>query len=114
MKSATLLKSMLIGVSLLSAGQVLAGENQGAASIVLDGGSRGSVTFPHGRHQNVFVDCMPCHGLFAKESHVIDKMKEEGRLQKKEVMDMCKNCHKDLAARGEKAGPTSCSACHQK
>lgn len=83
-------------------------------SIVLNGGSIGSITFPHGRHQGIYVDCRPCHDLFGKESMVIDKMKSEGKLQKKEVMNLCKNCHKEMAAKGEKAGPTDCKGCHQK
>ena len=115
MKKNRFLAAMLIGVFLLAAaGNVLAEENKGAESIVLNGGSIGSVTFPHGLHQGVFVDCKPCHELFGKEANVIDKMKAEGKLQKKQVMDMCKNCHKELAAKGEKAGPTGCKDCHKK
>jgi len=114
MKSSTFLMAILIGVALLSAGSAWAEEDKGAASIVLNGGAMGSVTFPHGRHQSVFVDCKPCHELFAKEPKVIEKMKGEGKLKKKEVMNMCKKCHQDLSAKGEKAGPTSCTACHKK
>jgi hypothetical protein len=74
----------------------------------------GMVTFPHGRHQGVFVNCKPCHELFPKEPQIIEKMKEEGKLQKKAVMNMCKNCHKDLAEKDQKRGPTSCKGCHKK
>jgi hypothetical protein len=114
MKATSLINAMLIGVLLLSAGNAWAEENKGAASIVMNGGSMGSITFPHGLHQNVFVDCKPCHELFGKEPKVIDKMKAEGKLKKQQVMNMCKNCHKDLAAKGEKGGPTACTDCHKK
>lgn len=114
MKTTTFFNVMFIGVFLLSVGNSLAEDNKGAASIVLKGGSSGAVTFPHDRHQKIFVDCKPCHELFGKESQVIDKMKTDGRLKKKEVMNMCKNCHKDLSVKGEKAGPTACKDCHKK
>ncbi len=114
MKVTAFINAALIGVVLLSAGKVLAEENKGAASIVLNGGSLGSITFPHGLHQGVLVNCKPCHELFAKEPKIIDKMKAEGKLKKQQVMNMCKKCHKDLAAKGEKAGPTACTDCHKK
>lgn len=114
MKARTLLNAMIIGGLLLSAGNGIAGDDKGAESIVLDGGSRGSVNFPHGRHLGIFVDCKPCHELFPKETQVVEKMKAEGKLQKKDVMNMCKQCHKDLAEKGEKTGPVSCKDCHAK
>lgn len=113
MKAGIMFSLLLIGI-LLATGTIKAAEDKGAGSIVLKGGSIGSVTFPHGRHQGIFVDCTPCHELFGKESQVIDRMKSEGKLQKKEVMNLCKNCHKDLAAKGQKAGPTACKGCHEK
>ena len=87
---------------------------KGAESMVLNGGTRGEVTFPHGIHQGVTVDCLPCHGLYPKEAKIVGTMKGEGKLKKKEVMNMCKNCHKDLASKGQKAGPTACSGCHKR
>ena len=114
MKATGMINATLIGVLLFSAGHVLAEENKGAASIVLNGGSMGSITFPHGLHQHVFVDCKPCHELFAKEPKVIENMKAEGKLRKQEVMNMCKGCHKDMRAKGEKTGPTACTDCHKK
>ena len=114
MKAGTLLSAIFIGGILLSAGTSIAVEDKGAESIAMNGGSRGSVAFPHGRHQGVFVDCMPCHEIFPKESQVIDKMKAEGKLKKKEVMNMCKKCHKDLSKKGQKTGPVVCKDCHQK
>ena len=92
----------------------MAGDGNGAESMVLDGGRQGEVSFPHGRHQAILVDCMPCHGLFPKEAQVLDKMKTEGKLKKKDAMNMCKKCHKDLAKKGQAAGPTTCRGCHKK
>ena len=89
-------------------------QSQGAESMLLKGGSRGDIHFPHGRHQGVTVDCMPCHGPLPKEAQVLDKMKGEGKLEKKQIMNMCKGCHKELASKGQKAGPTSCRGCHKK
>ena len=89
-------------------------EDKGRESLVLQGGKYGNVPFPHGKHQGIYVDCKPCHDLFARESEIIDKMKEEGKLKKRAVMTVCKDCHKDLAAKGLKAGPTKCKDCHKK
>lgn len=114
MKTGTVFCAMIIGGILLSGGISTAGDDKGAESIMLDGGSRGSVTFPHGRHQGIFVDCKPCHELFPKESHVVERMKAEGKLQKKDVMNMCKGCHNDLAKKGQKTGPVACKDCHKK
>ena len=114
MKVATLLSAMVIGGILFSAGSSMAGHGNGAESMVLDGGRQGEVAFPHGRHQVILVDCMPCHGLFPKEAQVLDKMKTEGKLKKKDAMNMCKKCHKDLAKKGQAAGPTTCKGCHKK
>lgn len=110
-----LFSAMIIGGSLfLSAVSSMAGDDKGAESIVLKGGSMGSITFPHATHQGLFVDCRPCHDLFPKESLAIDNLKAEGKLQKKDVMNMCRKCHMDLAEKGQEAGPTSCKDCHKK
>lgn len=114
MKAGTLFRLIFIGSFLLSTGSGIAAEDKGAESITLNGGSRGSVTFPHGRHQGFLVDCMPCHGIFPKENQVIEKMKADGELKKKVVMNMCKKCHKDLSKKGQKTGPVACKECHQK
>ena len=115
MKTVTLFKGVITGCCIfLMAGIAFAAEDKGAESIDLQGGKMGMVTFPHGRHQSVYVNCKPCHDLFPKEPHVIEKMQDEGKLQKKAVMKICKNCHKDLAAKDQKAGPTSCKGCHKK
>ena len=114
MTSRSLLLALAISVLLFCPNGVSSSQEEPAESIVLQGGGRGDVTFPHGRHQEVDVDCRPCHEMFAKEALVIDKMKAEGNLKKKEVMNMCKGCHKDMAAEGKKAGPVGCGDCHKK
>lgn len=114
MKVGTFFGAMVLGCILLTGGSSAAEENKGAESITLNGGDRGSVTFPHGRHQGIFVDCKPCHDLFPKEAGIVDKMKAEGKLQKREVMNMCKDCHKSSTEKGQKAGPVFCKECHKK
>ena len=114
MNKSRFLATLLMCGFFLASISVKADEPKGAPSIILSGGTSGEVTFPHGLHQGIFVDCKPCHELFSKEPKVINKMKAEGKLQKKEVMNMCKNCHKNLTAKGEKAGPTACKDCHKK
>jgi hypothetical protein len=114
MKTGTLLTAIITSGIFLSAGISMATTGEGAETITLKGGSLGSVTFPHERHQEIFIDCMPCHKLYPKEPQIIDTMKAESKLKRKEVMNMCKNCHKDLAGKGQKTGPTSCGGCHKK
>jgi len=112
MKANILLSTVVVGGILLSTGSSMAVDDKGMEAIILKGDSMGSVTFPHGRHQVMFVDCMPCHELFPKESQVVDKMMAEGKIHKIDVMNMCKKCHTDLAEKGQKAGPTACKDCH--
>ncbi|MBU2538184.1 MAG: cytochrome c family protein [Proteobacteria bacterium] len=114
MKTGSLFSAMIIGGILLSGSNSQAVDNKGAESIVLKGGSLGSITLSHRLHQGVLADCKPCHELFPKESQVVDKMKAEGKLQRKNVMDMCKKCHKDMADKGQKTGPTNCTDCHKR
>jgi len=89
-------------------------ENMGPESIVLQGGSSGEVPFPHHRHQTALKDCNPCHSLYPQVSGSIEKMKAEGKLKKKQAMNLCKTCHKNLTAQGQKAGPVKCRDCHKK
>ena len=114
MKTRIFLTALISAFIVLQTTAVFAYSEKGAEDMVLKGGSRGEVFFPHGRHHGVTVDCLPCHGLFQKESEIIAKMQTEGNLKKKEVMNMCKGCHKELASKGEKGGPTSCNGCHKK
>jgi cytochrome c-type protein NrfB len=109
-------KAFLIGVSLpilALAGNAFAGGN-GAASMILEGGSLGNVSFPHRLHQEKVGDCQACHKLFPREAGAIQKLIAAGTLKKKEVMASCKTCHQETKDRGRTAGPTSCKACHDK
>ena len=116
MKTRGLLIGLGLSALLFQFNAVLAAaaqEKKGAESITIDS-SQGNIAFPHGRHQEIFVDCQPCHKLFPKTSHVIRKMIGEGTLKKNEVMDMCKKCHQVRLGEGKTAGPTTCKACHVK
>ena len=97
------------------AASAVAMENRGAEKIAIDGGSRGIVPFPHHRHQNVLGDCQVCHILFPQEKGGIKRLKKEGKLIKKQVMNKhCIKCHKDQKKMGNPSGPSTCSKCHQK
>lgn len=88
-------------------------ENKGAKDLVLDGGQRGKVPFPHHHHQNTLVDCQICHNQFPQQKGSIAKLKSEGKLKKKQVMiKLCTSCHRRKKKAGEKSGPTTCSKCH--
>jgi hypothetical protein len=87
---------------------------KGPAEITLDGGSKGTVDFPHQKHQNTLGDCKICHDIFPQKLGVIEALKEEGKLEKKQVMNNCRKCHRNLVKEGKKAGPTSCTKCHSK
>ncbi len=90
-------------------------ENMGAEQITVDGGSRGVVPFPHHQHQNVLGDCNVCHTLFPQEIGSIARLKKEGELVKKQVMNKhCIKCHKAKKRAGETTGPTTCAKCHVK
>jgi hypothetical protein len=53
--------------------------------------------------------------MFPKELGVIDKMKAEKTLKKKQVMNKaCIACHKAYKKSGKDHGPTSCKECHIK
>ena len=67
-----------------------------------------------GESEIKIVGMIPVYNESDIIEQVIDKMKSEGKLQKKEVMNMCKGCHKDMAEKGQKAGPVSCKECHKK
>ena len=115
-------KRIVIGLitGILIAGVALAmsaktGEDKGAADMVLAGGKRGDVPFPHLTHQEKLVDCNICHAVFPQEKGAIETLKAEGKLKPKQVMNkQCTKCHKDKKRAGEKAGPTTCKSCHHK
>ena len=102
-----------ICVAMLIAGPIPAVENKGAADMVLTGGERGNVPFPHHRHQNKLVDCKICHAVFPQEKGAINRLKQEGKLKPKYVMNkQCTKCHKAERRAGEKSGPVTCKQCH--
>jgi hypothetical protein len=90
-------------------------ENKGAAEIKLPGGKRGLVPFPHRRHQDKLGDCEICHSVFPQKAGIIKKLKAQGKLKKKYVMNkLCNKCHRQKKREGLKAGPTTCKKCHIK
>ncbi|MDF1592686.1 MAG: cytochrome c3 family protein [Desulfobacterales bacterium] len=86
----------------------------GAKEMVLFGGSLGDVPFPHHRHQAAFKDCNNCHNLFPQTVGAIQELNRQDKLKKKEVMNQCTKCHKELASTDKKGGPVKCKECHQK
>jgi hypothetical protein len=107
---------VLLVISMMLAGAIaIAEQNKGAKDMEISGGTKGNVPFPHHEHQDVLKDCNVCHDAFAQEPGIIDKMKADGKLKAKEIMNKkCVKCHKEKEKAGEKTGPTSCSKCHQK
>ncbi len=107
-------------VLLVVAGMVLASvalaqtAKKGAPEIILKAGNRGEVRFPHRTHQDTLGDCTICHDIFPQIPGVIEDLKGEGKLEKKQVMNHCRGCHKNRISAGEKAGPTACNECHGK
>ena len=90
-------------------------ENKGAAEIKLPGGKRGLVPFPHHRHQDALGDCDICHSVFPQKAGIIEKLKAQGKLKKKQVMNkQCTKCHKQKKKEGIKTGPVTCKQCHIK
>jgi hypothetical protein len=103
----------LIIVVMLIAAVSQAVENKGAKDIALAGGKRGKVLFPHHRHQEVLVDCKICHSIFPQKAGIIEGLKAQGKLKKKQVMNkLCTKCHKKKKRAGEKGGPVTCKTCH--
>ena len=89
-------------------------QNRGAENVLLQGGEAGNVLLSHHRHQDADGECDLCHDLFARVSGSIQKLKAEGKLEKKAVMEQCLTCHRQKKSKGEKTGPTACTGCHKK
>ncbi|MEJ2657052.1 MAG: cytochrome c3 family protein [Desulfobacterales bacterium] len=87
-------------------------EKKGPEKITLDGGQKGVINFPHRQHQRTLGDCKTCHDIFPQKLGVIKEFKVQGKLEKKQVMNHCRGCHRKLIKQGKKAGPTSCRGCH--
>jgi len=86
---------------------------QGAEEMTLFGGSRGKVPFPHAQHQARLNDCNICHSVFPQEVDAMRKMKQNGTLKPKKVMNLqCIKCHKTDRRAGKPHGPVTCSTCH--
>jgi hypothetical protein len=110
---------LCVGMLVAAAGSVavsgVATKNKGAAEIKLPGGKRGLVPFPHHRHQDKLGDCEICHSVFPQKAGIIKKLKAQGKLKKKHVMNkLCTKCHRQKKREGVKAGPTTCKKCHIK
>jgi len=89
--------------------------SQGPEQITIFGGSRGKVPFPHAQHQARLKDCTICHSLFPQEADAMKKMKEQGALKPKKVMNLqCIRCHKADRKAGQPHGPVTCNTCHIK
>jgi c(7)-type cytochrome triheme protein len=112
------MKTILILISLLSfvmlSGPAMgAPSNMGAGQIILAGGKRGDIAFPHHLHQDKLKDCNRCHSLFPQQKQAIEKLKSEGTLKAKQVMNkLCVACHRSERNAGRPGGPTLCSKCH--
>lgn len=98
---------------LFSAAALAVEEYQGAEEMVLEGGRFGKVAFGHKRHQTALKACNVCHDLFPKTPGGIVRLKAEGRLYRRQVMNQCTSCHYERATKGKKTGPTSCGGCHR-
>ncbi len=101
----------IFSIAAMATGQTV---NKGPEEITIDGGSKGEIHFPHRSHQNNLGDCKICHSIFPQKLGIIKKLKAEGKLKKKRVMNNCRGCHRRLAKQGKKAGPTSCRKCHSR
>ena len=100
-------------LAIVTAVGVQAQVEKGAAQMTLQGGSRGPVPFPHGDHQNRLQDCLVCHSVFPQEKGSIERLKTNGELTKKKVMNtLCIKCHKAEKQAGKTAGPVTCGQCH--
>jgi len=112
-KKISLVMVALLGLGLLVSAGTVGSANNGADEMMLEGGSRGKVPFPHHAHQKVLGDCNQCHDLFPQETGAITRLKKAGVLKKKQVMNKsCVKCHKTMKKGGGRTGPTTCSKCH--
>ena len=113
------MKRFLILIGLFSfvmlSSVAISAPNKGAEQIILMGGKRGDISFPHRQHQNKLSDCERCHNLFPQQKQAIEKLKSEGTLKAKQIMNkLCVACHRSERNAGRPAGPTLCSKCHSK
>jgi len=94
---------------------IAAAVNKGPADIDIFGGTSGKVHFPHAQHQDRIKDCNVCHSVFPQETDAIKKLKEQGTIKPKKVMNLqCIKCHKEEKRAGKPHGPLTCKDCHVK
>lgn len=105
---------LIISVIIFSVALAAEVQNKGASDITLDGGKKGNINFPHRSHQDTLGDCKICHDIFPQKPGIIQDLKAQEKLKKKQVMNHCRGCHRKLVKAGKKAGPTSCNKCHVK
>lgn len=106
---------LTVALPLLLTAAIAIAANRGPEQIDIFGGERGKVPFPHARHQDNLKDCNICHSVFPQETDAIKKLKEQGSLKKKKVMNLqCIKCHKQGKKDGKPHGPVTCSTCHVK
>lgn len=109
-----IITGVVLGLLIAGMSVSFAIKNEGAERIIINGGRMGNIDFPHHQHQNVLQDCKTCHILFPQKEGSIDRLKAEKLLKKMQVMANCRGCHRDRKEKGLKAGPTSCTKCHNK
>jgi len=107
-------KVVILMACLLLVSTLLWAQNKGAKQIILSGGTTGNVTLKHQLHQDSLGDCNLCHNLFSQTAGIVQKLKDEGKLEKKKVMNHCQKCHREKVNAGLKAGPVICKGCHVK
>ncbi len=96
---------VIIGM-MMAVAMAVAEQNKGAKAIEILGGVKGNVAFPHHTHQETLKDCNICHDVFPQVPGSIDKLKAEGKLEKKQVMNsQCINCHKEKKKQGKRQVP---------
>ncbi len=87
----------------------------GPHQIDIFGGKQGKVPFLHAKHQENLKDCTICHSVFPQETDAIRKLKAEGTIKPKKVMNLqCIKCHKQDKRAGKPHGPVTCATCHFK
>ena len=110
-------KLVIVGLTALSlTGMAAIGvaANKGAPKIDIFGGQKGTIAFPHAQHQDRLKDCNICHSVFPQEKDAIKKLKEQGTIKPKKVMNLqCIKCHKQEKQAGKPSGPVTCNTCHR-
>jgi hypothetical protein len=106
---------ILVAILIVGLAAMVTAADKGPANIDIYGGSSGNVPFPHLQHQDRIQDCNVCHAVFGQETDAIKKMKTQGVIKPKKVMNLqCIKCHKDEKRAGRPSGPLTCKTCHVK